>query len=94
MNEKYDFFGLKFQLLDETAEKDIQREFLLAESFEEDYVFQIICTSGYDSGRIMGFVKTEDEVKNKNVRGVTRQHLINELHRNIIFNEASLVFVE
>lgn len=92
MIDKFDYIGLRFKILDKTIGKDLLRECLLVESFESDYVFQIVCISGYDSGKILGYVKKQEDLSEINVDGVTREYLIKELHRNIIFDDESLVF--
>jgi hypothetical protein len=94
MNDRLDYFGLKFKLLDKTSGKEQLRECLLVESFEDDYVFQIVCITGYDSGRLLGYVKKPRGDNQNRVHGVARQYLIKELHRNIIFHDESLVFLD
>lgn len=94
MIDKFDYIGLRFKILDKTIGKDLLRECLLVESFESGYVFQIVCISGYDSGKILGYVKKQEDLSKINVDGVTREYLIKELHRNIIFDDESLVFID
>ena len=50
-----------------------REEHMLVENFEEGYVFQIICTSGYYAGYTRGFITDDPDVLN--ARAVTYGHL-------------------
>lgn len=54
-----------------------REEHMLVENFEEGYVFQIICTSGYYAGYTRGFITDDPEVLN--ARAVTYDHLCRRL---------------
>lgn len=56
--------------------------YILAELYEEEYVFQIICISGYYAGIINGYVKKETLVTEMKVAAITLKHLKNELNNN------------
>lgn len=88
--DKYYFEGLKFKLLDKTSGREELKEFILAETHEKGYVFQIICISGYYAGRLMGYITVEKEAEEHRVRGITEKHLRAELKKNFIFDENTL----
>lgn len=55
----------------------VDNQFILAESFDKGYSFQIICVKGYHTGCIEGYIKDEG------TRGpISFNHLKNELSRN------------
>jgi len=57
--------------------------YILAEHHDDpEYVFQLICISGYNSGTIGGYIKIESKIEN--VRAVTSEHLKSELIRNFL----------
>lgn len=57
--------------------------YILAESFEKGFVFQIICISGYDSGTICGYVKKDDLIEEYH-KGISYEHLTKEINRNFL----------
>lgn len=63
---------------DGLIEKD--HSFILAENHDSEYIFQIVCISGYHKGSIEGYIRKENGV----VGGVNKKHLIQELDRNFI----------
>ncbi len=64
-------------------------QFILAECFESNYSFQIICIKGYHSGCVEGYV--ENEI----IKGpISFQHLKKELNRNfqkILWNSFEII---
>ncbi len=87
------FRGTKIELIDNTDNQNERRLFILAETFERDYVFQMIIIEGYHAGQCLGYIKVELGLGQK-VSGVTYTHLLSELKRNIIFDENSLRILE
>lgn len=90
MSSKFYFRGTKISLVDTFSEKKINKSYLLAEVNDEKFVFQIICLTGYDSGRIIGYVTKDPIADEQMISGVTKTHLINEISRNVIYEKGSL----
>lgn len=57
-----------------------RRRYMLVLANDVDYVFYLVCISGYYSGYISGVV--ENDVSVENARAVTLEHLIKQLVRN------------
>lgn len=54
--------------------------FILANTFEEDFAFQIICIKGYHAGTLEGYIRKESNESEK----ISKDHLVKELNRNFI----------
>lgn len=67
----------------ETDSKEVEN-YLLAECFEDDYIFQIIRFDGYQRGSIAGYIKKENSMSEMTIAGISQEHLIKELRRNLI----------
>lgn len=67
---------------------------MLVECIDKDYVFQIVCISGYHAGNIYGYVKTDNKAASRNVRGVSKGHLTKEIKRNFLFVKDSLKIID
>lgn len=63
---------------------DIQEResFLLTECFEDEYVFQIICISGYGAGTVQGYIKKG--VLARTHRAITHEELIEGIKYNFL----------
>src|SRR5690242_5420837 len=83
-SKKLYYRGTKFQIEDNT--------YMLCESFEKGYVFQIFSVDGYHAGCCEGFIKEEEGLEDTH-RGVSKEHLINEINRNFE-NTTGLEIVE
>ena len=93
MSNKFLYKGTKVEFIAKFDNKDIKLDYLLVESFEPDFVFQLVCIDGYYSGNVSGFIKREKIVDN--VGSITKKHLITELKRNFLgFKVRSLVIRE
>jgi hypothetical protein len=86
------FSGGRFSLLNklDTSNNPKEETYMLVEYAEDDYVFQIVCISGYKSGKICGYISHDPLATKKNVVGVTREHLIKEIKRNFLYQEDTL----
>lgn len=82
MEKQLFFMGAIVEFYNSIAYHPDTEKFILAECQEEGYVFQIICISGYNSGSISGYVKTDHISKVKNKKAISYKHLIQELKRN------------
>jgi len=71
------FAGTKFKIEYIFDGQHKSYEAILAQVFEEDYVFQIIAISEYEAGYIKGYIKKEF----KNVHAVSYDYLYTELER-------------
>jgi hypothetical protein len=94
--ENYIYAGKIFKLINEldiTKEKKAQK-YMLVQCHDEGFVFQIICISGYNIGLINGYIKEDPIAKSKNVKGVTREHLISEIVRNFVYEKDSLEILD
>jgi hypothetical protein len=58
-------------------------EYMLVESDEEGYPFQLVCISGYYAGEVIGFVAEDPVAIHQLKDAVTRSHLEQELKRNL-----------
>jgi len=55
------------------------RTYMLVDNLSDEYWFQLVCITGYDSGNIYGYIKADEYARELGCRGVTREHLIKEL---------------
>lgn len=51
-----------------------RNSFVLAECLDNDYIFQIICISGYNSGTIFGYV--DYGILGKHHKAITKEELV------------------
>lgn len=56
-----------------------EHSFILSEYHDDDFLFQIVCISGYHKGRIEGYISKEN-----NTNFVSLEHLKHELNGNFI----------
>lgn len=63
---------------DGIVEKD--HVFILADCFETEFIFQIICIEGYHRGTIEGLIRKEEG----EIGSIKKEHLVKELNRNFI----------
>ncbi len=86
------FSGTKFKLIDSLDMSHTPKAecYLLAETFEPEYVFQIICITGYHTGKLVGYIKKDPLAEEPRVTGITFAHLMEEIQRNFQFEEGSL----
>jgi hypothetical protein len=82
MKEDFLFKGTSFELFNPIAYIPADEKFILAESHEKGFVFQIICISGHNAGSISGFFKEENDAINQNKKAVSKAHFLSELKRN------------
>ena len=68
-------------------------KYMLAQTFEENFVFQLICIEGHPQGEIIGYIKKDDNLDSYTA-AVTKKHLINEIHRNIIVKKGSIKIID
>ena len=68
-------------------------EYILAETHEKGFVFQIICISGQRAGGLFGYVQEDPMAVEDRVRGVSPEHLLSEVQRNFIYAEDSFEVV-
>ena len=82
MENKILYRGTTFEFTntDESGVTQLDR-YMLVESYEEGFVFQIVCLSGYNAGSINGYIR-EDGALNGIHKGITRDHLMKEINRN------------
>ena len=57
-----------------------RRRYMLVLANDVDYVFYLVCISGYYSGYISGVVENDESIEN--ARAVTLEHLMKQLVRN------------
>lgn len=74
--------GTKFSFEQGDAQNQPNLEYILAECHEEDFLFQIICLSGYGSGLICGYVKNSSSLLDSGHKAITKANLIDEINRN------------
>ena len=65
--------------------------FVLAECQDDDFIFQIICISGYNSGTIMGHIKRGIF---RTARGITYKELVEGIKENILNPDLNSLKVE
>lgn len=84
INMKKDYFykGTIFEFLNPEAYIPAIEKFILAESHEKGFVFQIICISGYNAGSISGYFREERKALLDSKMAVSYSHFIIELERN------------
>ena len=87
--EKF-FEGTKFRLITTYDGKEEDQEYMLCETHEPSKVFQIICVSGYNAGKLVGYINIDEEMQRKNYKAITLDHLKNEVKRNFIYKPGSL----
>jgi len=91
------FRGTVFKILFSTdnQQKPSEELFILAETYEKGMVFQIIGITGYYAGKIEGYVRIQPEMKKKNIAGVTKDYLIEQLKEYVFgdFNEDNLEII-
>lgn len=92
---EYFLQGSTFRLIDklDTSNKPSAEEYMLAVVYEEDYVLQIICITGYHAGSLCGYVHKDQQAVSHRVRGVSHAHLLKEVQRNFVFVESSFEIV-
>lgn len=84
MNKKVLFRGTIFEFALKSDEgQNLLSRYMLVECHEVGYVFQIICLSGYKTGAIYGYIKEDPTLKGTH-RGISSDHLLDELRRNFL----------
>ena len=76
------FKGTRVFVKSELIAKNTLQQYLLVESLDKDYAFDLVCISGYNSGHIYGIINYDSSEECKGKIAVTKSHLINELIRN------------
>lgn len=56
--------------------------FLLAECWDENYIFQIVCISGYNAGTVLGYIKKG--TLSGTHRAITYEELIDGIKENFM----------
>ena len=70
-----------------------EEEYMIVENFEKEFPFQLICISGYKAGTIGGYVKHENDERDRTA--ISKSNLIIELNRNFLnFDLGSLQVIE
>ena len=84
MESKILYRGTTFEFISigESGDSQLGRH-MLVESYEEGFVFQIVCLSGYNAGSINGYIR-EDGALNGIHKGTTTDHLMREINRNFL----------
>ena len=77
------FKGTRVFVKSELIDKNNLQQYLLVESLDKDYAFDLVCISGYNSGHIYGIINYDRSEECKGKIAVTKIHLINELVRNL-----------
>jgi hypothetical protein len=82
VNKKQKLFyrGTVIEFFNSAAYIPEKQKFILAECHKEGYFFQIINITGYDGGRLEGYVKEDKTVKGS--IATTKKHLTSEVKRN------------
>lgn len=84
-NEIYS--GSKFRICLKNGQK---LEFILADSFDAGYTFQLVCINGYDAGKIFGQIKDQEKFKRQMMAAIDEQFLILEIERNVLDFDKSI----
>lgn len=88
------YVGTKFQLVTTFDGKEELRTYMLCESFEKDKIFQVICISGYHSGKIAGSIEKEDEMKGSCHRAISLTHLKSSLSKIFLYKKDSFKLID
>ena len=80
MKNEY-FIGTRFRV---TLKNGAKQTFILANSFESGYVFQLICIDGYDAGEVFGLVEVQEKFEKEMISAIDEKHLIKQVSRNIL----------
>lgn len=91
--DKY-FVGTQFELITTYDDIEKRQTYMLCEVNEEDVFFQIICISGYNAGKLIGFVNEQLEMKEKGYKAISKSFFEKEIERNFLFKKGSLKIME
>lgn len=67
---------------------------ILAKTFEEDFLFQVISINGHYSGYIEGYIRKQFESNSKKVNLCNGDHLENQLNEHVFPNIQSIKILE
>lgn len=88
------FEGTKIELITIYDGRHEKECYMLCETHEIDKAFQIICISGYNSGKLVGYINNQKETMQKGYKAVDQLFLLNEIERNIKFVPGSLKLIK
>lgn len=85
-DSNYLWVGTIVSISYEWEHEEQREEYMLVESVDSEYVFQLVCVSGDPRGRVMAYIRKDDVAVQNRAVAVTRAHLVAELVR--LFGES------
>ena len=82
MNEEEIYYRGTIFTITHFWDREERESYLLSECFKEDYVFQIVCISGYSAGTILGYIK-KGVLKDTHC-AITHEELIDGIKYNFL----------
>lgn len=70
---------------------ELKGNYIVAETHDKDFVFQIVGIEGNDSGRIMGYIKYDPNIDN--VSGVTIDYFKSQLEEMVFMKILKMDFI-
>lgn len=91
--DKY-FVGTKFELVTTFDGIHEKQSYMLCETHSDKKLFQIICISGHNSGKLTGYIDIQTEMLESGFRAIDRDFFMNEIKKNFLFEEGSFKIIE
>lgn len=85
--------GTRFSFETSNSSDHFRLECILAECFEEGFVFQIIALNGYNAGSICGYVKDSESLLKEGHKATTGDNLTREINRNFLEVDQSSISI-
>ncbi len=76
------YAGTIFELYNSFAYNPAIEKYILADSQESGYVFQIINIAGFNAGNIVGYIREDQLLFQQKIKAVSFNHFKNEIKRN------------
>jgi hypothetical protein len=80
---KYYFKGTIILAKKNTDRLGELRKYMLVESMDPDFSFQLVCISGYNAGTIFGYIRKDPEGQKAKVVGVSFDFLLKQIIYNL-----------
>ena len=86
--------GVKLQVIYMHDGLAVVQDCILAKTFEEDFLFQVISINGHYSGYIEGYIRKQFDSNSEKVNSCTGDHLVNQLNEYVFPNIQSIKILE